>query len=163
MTGASTIVTMTIRVPRERFFYWLLSVDLSKIMHRYAILPGVVTTRNQTGPMHEVGASRQIVFTDGSTAVEEIIASDPPRMLDYRVVQLTSPFRHLVREGRPQIIYREVSEGVTEMEWRYTFYGHNWAATLLLKPLVWTFWRGFLRSTLVRAKALAEAEAQSAS
>ncbi|MBN1400660.1 MAG: SRPBCC family protein [Anaerolineae bacterium] len=159
MASVSTTVATTIRAPRAWFFYWFLSVDLSRIMHRYAMLPGVAATRNQTGPMHQVGARRDIVFSDGTTAVEEVTSSDPPRSVAYRVGGLTSAFRHLVREGRGQITFGDGPAEATSVEWRYTFYGRNWAASLLLVPLVSIFWRGFLQATLSRAKSLAEAEA----
>jgi hypothetical protein len=163
MKNASTTVVTTIHAPRDWFFYWFMSVDLAKIMHRYAILPGVVATRKQTGPMHQAGVTREILFSDGTTAVEEITSSDPPRIVNYRVGQLTSMFRHLVKEGQAQITFHDESAGATTVEWRYTFYGHNWAASLLLLPLVSLFWRGFLQSTLSRARHLAEAEAPSPS
>jgi len=161
MNGASTTVVTTVHAPREWFFYWFLSVDLPKIMHRYGILPSVVSTRDQTGPMYQAGSTRVIQFSDGSTAVEEITSCDPPSRVIYRVGQVTSMFRHLVREGRAQITFLQSPTGGTSVEWRYTFYGHNWAATLLLRPLVSTLWRGFLQSTLSRAKQLAEPVAPS--
>jgi len=163
MKTASTTVVTTIRAPRDWFFYWFVSVDLSKIMHPYAILPAVVATRDQTGPMHQAGSSRVIQFSDGSRAVEEIISCDPPSRVDYRVGQLTSMFRYLVKEGRAQIRFDPSPTGGTAVEWQYTFYGRNWVAALLLKPLVSVFWKGFLRSALLRARQLAEAEAPSQS
>jgi len=159
MESVSTTAVTTVHAPRDWFFYWFMSADLAKIMHRYAILPGVVATRKQTGPMHQVGVTREIVFSDGTTAVEEITSSEPPEVVNYRVGQLTSMFRHLVKEGRAQLAFRAEAPGTTTVEWRYTFYGHNWAASLLLLPLVPLFWRGFLQSTLSRARYLAEAEA----
>jgi hypothetical protein len=155
---ASTSVAVNVRVPRERFFYWFLSADLPKIMQAYAILPGVASTRNQTGPMHQVGVSRQILFVDGTSAVEEITGSDPPRSLDYRVHTLTSPFHYLVRDGTARIVFSASAPQETTVEWRYTFQGHNWLAALILRPLVSFFWRGFLRATFLRAKQLAEAD-----
>lgn len=159
MGSASTTVISTIRVPRDWFFFWFLSVDVPKIMHGYAILPGVVATRNQTGPIYEPGNSRELLFSDGSSAFEEILSSEPPKSLDYRVSRITSIFRHLVRDGRARITFDPSPAGGTVVQWHYTFYGHNWAASLLLKPMVAVFWSGFLRSTLARARDLAEAEA----
>lgn len=163
MHSASTTVVTTIRAPRDWFFYWFTSVDLAKIMHRYVFLPGVVATRKETGPMHQAGVTREILFSDGTSAVEEITSSDPPSSVNYRVSQLTSMFRVLVKEGRAQITFHEESASATTVEWSYTFYGHSWAASLLLQPLVSLFWRGFLQSTLSRARHLAEAEAPSIS
>jgi len=161
--GASTTAVITIAVPRDWFFWWFLSVDLSKIMHRYGVLPSVVATRGQTGPMHVAGSSRVIQFSDGSTAVEEVTSCDPPRKVIYRVRELTSMFRHLVTEGRGEITFQESPTGGTAVEWRYTFAGRNLAATLLLRPLVSSIWRGYMRSALSRAKHLAEAEVPSRS
>ena len=161
MEGPSTTVVITIRAPRDWFFGWFLAVGLSKIMRRYGLLPSVVATRDQTGPMHVAGSSRVIQFSDGSTAFEQVTSCDPPREVIYRVGQLTSMFRYLVREARGQIAFRERPTGGTDVEWRYTFAGCSSAATLLLRPLVSTMWRGYMRRALSRAKHLAEAEAPS--
>ena len=161
MKGVSTSVIEQVDVPREQFFYWFLSVSLDKIMHSYTILPGVSSVRNQTGPMHQAGASREIVFTDGSTAVEKILSSDPPAVINYTVYNLTSIFRFLVRDGEAQIIFRELSPDETAVDWRYTYFGHNWLAELILRILIPLFWRGFMRATLSRAKLLAEVELSS--
>ncbi len=158
MNGASTRVDSTINIPRERFFYWFLSVDPPKIFHRYAILPGIVESRNQTGPMHLPGSNRQFVFSDGTSANEEIISSNPPESVHYRVYNLTSMFRHLVREGNASFTFSELPSGGTHIEWRYTFTGHNWLAELILQPLVSTLWRGFMQSALTRAKKLSMKE-----
>jgi len=156
--GASAIVVSSVKVPRSRFFYWFLSVDLHKIMHRYAILPAVIATSDQTGPMDKAGSKRVIRFSDGSSAVEQILESDPPNRIVYRVGELTSLFRYLVKEGRAQILFHQTAPRETTVEWRYIFYGRNWLASLLLKPLVSILWRGFMRSALLRARRLAEHE-----
>jgi hypothetical protein len=158
MKGASTIVTTTIDASRERVFYWFSSADPSRFEHRYGIMPGVVGIRNQTGPMHEPRSTREVLLSDGSTAFEEIESSDPPKSVRYRVSKLTSAFRYLVREGNAQISFRELPSGGTLVEWRYTFIGHNWLASLILQPLVRLFWRGFMNSALSRARRLAEVE-----
>lgn len=158
MKGASTVVTATVNAPRALFYYWFLSVDPAKILRRYAILPSIAAARNQTGPLYLPGTTREFLFSDGTTAFEEILGSDPPSRVDYRVGRLTSMFRHLIREGRAQITFREQPQGGTHVEWRYTFYGRNRAASLLLRPMVAVLWRGFIRAALLRAKRLAESE-----
>ncbi len=158
MKGVSTSVDTRTTIPRERFFYWFLSADPSKIFHRYAILPGIVESRNQTGPMHVAGSSRQFIFSDGTSANEEIVSSDPPKVFHYRIFNLTSMFRYLVREGNASFTFTNVPSGGTHIEWRYTFTGHNWLAELILQPLVSTLWRGYMRSALERAKNLSQIE-----
>jgi hypothetical protein len=159
MNSASTTVVTTIRAPRDWFFYWFTSIDLPRIMHRYLLLPAVTAISDQTGPMDRVGSKRVIQFSDGSTAIEEITRSDPPNKIHYRVGELTSMFRHLVKEGRANITFHQNRPSETTVEWQYTFYGHNWFATLLLQPLISIFWKGFMRSALIRAQQLAEQEA----
>ncbi len=159
MHTASTRASTRVRASRGWFFTWFLSTDLAKIMHGYSILPGVVATRDQTGPMYETGTTREILFSDGTSAMEEIINSHPPCLLDYRVTRITSPFRRLIREGRAQLTFKELPGDMTSVEWDYTFYAHNWAASLLLRPLMALLCRGFLERTLARARDLAEEEA----
>jgi hypothetical protein len=161
--GVSTSTAVNVHMPREQFFYWFLSVDLPSIMHGYAVLPGVASTRGQTGPMHQVGATRQIVFVDGTSAIEEITHSDAPRSLNYRVHSLTSAFRILVRDGEARLTFKQPSPGETAIEWHYTFHGHSRLGEFVLRPLVALFWRGFMRGTLTRAKRQAEAQWDSSS
>jgi hypothetical protein len=156
MNGASTTVSTTINIPRDQFFYWFLSVDPPKFLHRYAILPAVVEARNQTGPMYVPGSTREFVFSDGTTASEEIVGSDPPKSVHYRIFNLTSIFRYLVREGNASFDFDELQSGGTQIEWRYTFTGHNWLANLILQPLVSILWRGFMQSALSRAKQISK-------
>ncbi len=155
MKGVSTNVEITVNIPRERFFYWFMSVDPSKFFGKYAILPGIVESKDQTGPMHLPGSSRQFIFSDGTSAYEQIVSSNPPKNIQYRVFNLTSMFRHLVREGNASFTFTELPSGGTHIEWRYTFTGHNWLAELILQPLVPILWRGYLRSALEQAKTLA--------
>lgn len=155
MKDISTNVEITVNIPRERFFYWFISVDPSKVFGNYAILPGIVESRNQTGPMHFPGSSRQFIFSDGTSAYEQIVSSNPPKYLQYRVFNLTSMFRHLVREGNASFTFTELPSGGTHIEWRYTFTGHNWLAEQILRLLVPTLWRGYLGSVLEQAKTLA--------
>ena len=70
----------------------------------------------------------------------------------------SSMFRYLVREGHASFTFSELPSGGTHIKWHYTFTGHNWLAELILKPLVPTLWKGFMRQALENAKALSEEE-----
>ena len=125
---------------------------------KYGIIPGIVESRNQTGPMHITGSSRQLIFSDGTSAFEEIVSSNPLDDLHYRVFNLTSMFRHLVREGNASFTFSDLSSGGTHLKWQYAFTGHNWLTEQIIKILMPTLWRGYLRSALERAKALSQKE-----
>lgn len=163
MDPVSTKVSAEIEVPRDWFFYWFTSIDLSKVMHRYGPLSGVVGIRDQTGPMHVPGSSRVLLLSDGTTAIEQVTSCDPPKEVEYRLYQLTSFFRYLVAEARGEIGFGETRNGGTSVEWRYSFFGRNLAATLVLQMLIPLLWNGFMQAALTRSKHLAEAEARNLS
>jgi hypothetical protein len=160
MKPASTKVSVEIAVSRDRFFYWFMSADLPRIMPAYGLIPGVVGVKDQTGPMHIPGSRRVLLLSDGNTAVEETTSSDPPRGLKYRLHELTNVFRHLVAEAQGELLFREVGDAATRVEWRYSFFGRNSAATLVLKPLISLQYAGFMKSALTRAGRLAEEESR---
>jgi hypothetical protein len=156
MNIASTKVSVTIRRDRERFFYWFMAIDPPKFLHSYLIIPGVVEVRNQSDPMQIPGSVRELVLSDGTSTIEEILTSDPPKSIHYRITDLTNIFRYLVKEGKASFTFTELNSGETQIDWQYAFIGHSPIAALILKPLVSTFWRGYMQSALTRAIQLAE-------
>ena len=163
MEPVSTRVSAEIVVPRDSFFYWFTSMDLSAVMHRYGPIPGVVGVEDQTGPMHVPGSSRVLLLSDGTTAMEQVTGCDPPKEVNYRLDQLTGVFRYLVVEAAGQIWFGEPQKDSTRVEWQYSFFGRSWAARVVLKILIPLFWRGFMQAALARSKRLAEAQARSPS
>jgi hypothetical protein len=61
-----------------------------------------------------------------------------------------------VKDGKASFTFNELTPGETQIDWQYAFIAHNLIAALILKPLVSTFWRGYMRSALTKAKQLAE-------
>jgi len=159
MEPVSTKVSIDIKTPLEWFFYWFTSMDISRVMHRYWLLPGVTGTKDQTGPMHLAGSSRVLLLSDGTTTNEEIISSNPPNEVIYQILGIENSFRYLVSKAKGELRFREVKAGITNVEWRYSYYGLNRVSTFVLKILIPIFWRGFMRSALNRTKRIAEEEA----
>jgi hypothetical protein len=158
MNITSTKASVTIERDRERFFYWFMSINPPDFLHSYIIIPGVVEVRNQSGPMHIPGSARELVLSDGTSTREEILTSDPPKSIHYRITDLTNIFRYLVKEGKASFAFTELTTGETQIDWQYAFVGHNSIAAIILKPLVSTFWRGFMQSALTKVKQLAEGD-----
>jgi hypothetical protein len=161
MDAVSTIVSVEVAAPRDWFFYWFLSVDLTKIMPRHGLIPGIVGVEDQTGPMHVPGSSRRLRLTDGTTAIEQTTSCEPPREVQYRLYELTNLFRHLVAEAHAEIRFGEIQEDRTRVEWQYTFFGRNLVSILVLKLLIPFQYKGFMQSALDRSKRLVEEEARS--
>jgi len=158
MNIASTKASVTIGRDRDQFFFWFMSIDPPLFLHRYLIIPGVVGVRNQSGPMHIPGSARELVLSDGTSTREEILTSDPPKSIHYRITDLTNIFRYLVHEGKADFSFTELTTGETQVDWQYAFIGHNSIAALILKPLVSFFWRGYMQSALTKVKQLAEGD-----
>lgn len=156
MNAVSAKASVTIGRDREQFFYWFMSIDPPLFLHSYLIIPGVVEVRNQSGPMHIPGSERELVLSDGTSTIEKILTSDPPNSIHYRITDLTNIFKYLVKEGKANFAFTEPASGVTHIEWHYAFIGHNPIAALILKPLVSTFWRGYMQSALTRVRKLAD-------
>jgi hypothetical protein len=132
-------------------------------MHRYGPIPGVVGIEDQTGPMHVPGSSRVLRLSDGTTAIEQVTSCDRPKEVKYRLYQLTGFFRYLVAEAQGEIWFSEMRNVDTKVEWRYSFFGRNSVAALVLKILIPLLWKGFMQAALTRSKRLAEAQARNLS
>jgi hypothetical protein len=158
MNAASTTASITVNSDKEEFFYWLMSVDPPKFLRRYFMIPGVVEVRNQSGPMHIPGSTREFILSDGTSTLEEVLASDPPHSIHYRITDLTNMFGYLVKEGNASFTFAGLPSGGTRADWHYAFTGRNPVAALMLKALVSTLWKGHMRTALARVKLLAEKE-----
>jgi hypothetical protein len=158
MDRASTTVSITIKRDRERFFNWFMSIDPPRFLHGYLIIPGVVEVRNQSGPMQIPGSARELVLSDGTSTIEEVLNTDPPKSIHYRITDLTNMFRHLVKEGNASFTFTELPAGETQIDWQYAFIGKNLITVLILRLLVSTLWKGFMQSALTKVKQLAEGD-----
>jgi hypothetical protein len=94
---------------------------------------------------------------DGSTVLEQVTGFQRPHHFDYQVWAFTNPIiRRLADRARGEWTFRE-EDGITHIEWTYTFYTDNGWARLPLSAIVKLFWRGYMDVCLDNTRVLLEA------
>lgn len=151
--GASTSVEITVDVPREKAFERCLPLDPRHIVHRYRGMPAVVDITEQTGPWNEVGPTRRLHLSDGSTVTEELTRVEPPNVFGYRIFGCSGPVGALASGAEAQWRFSDAGKG-THIAWTYTFLPRNALARALLSPVVSLLWRGSMAAALERTKAI---------
>src|SRR5690606_27259044 len=118
-------------------FDFVVAADvLPKVLTGYGPLPAVIGTSNQTGPWDQPGSSRTVHLQDGSTVLEQVTGFQRPHHFDYQVWAFTNPIiRRLADRARGEWTFRE-EDGITHIEWTYTFYTDNGWARLPLSAIV---------------------------
>jgi Polyketide cyclase / dehydrase and lipid transport len=140
----ATTASRHIDEPRDELFARFIPIKLEDILHRYGPVPAVTGTSDQTGPWDVVGSRRAVHLADGSTAQERVTLCEAPDRFGYTVSGFTNPIRFLAREARGVWVFAEDGE----VRWTYTFAARSPAHALLLAPVVWLLWRGFMRRAL---------------
>jgi hypothetical protein len=151
-SAAATVITM-VEASREKTFLHIVPIDLTSIFTGYGPLPSVTQTLNQTGPWDAAGRTRNVVFSDGSSARETLTSYDYPKRFAYRITEFTGVLRLLASEARGEWWFENVpGRSATSVRWRYEFISRS----AILKPLVSLFtrslWRGYMAKALRLSK-----------
>lgn len=128
----------------ERLFDSVVAEDvLPKVLHRWGPIPGVVGTRDLTGPWTTPGSERTVVLEDGSTARERLVLWERPRRFEYLVDRFTSPLGRFVDHATGAW---EFTDHGTEssFRWTYAFDARNRAARFPLQLVVRTAWARYM-------------------
>lgn len=120
-THITQIVTRTIDTPIDDFYTWFSNASLEDILPGSPMVPRVTGTELIAGTWGEVGAKRKVLLADGSTALEQIIANDPPKYFSYKVWSTGGLGQRLIRYIRGEFFLKPTSDGKTHIEWRYSF------------------------------------------
>ena len=109
-------------------------------------LPAVRRVSDQTGPFTEVGSSRMLHLSDGSSVTETVVEIDTPRFHSYRLTGFTKLFGNLVDHAVAEWSF--VPEGAaTRIRWTYTFVGkmgRGWIVRLIVR----LFWGRYMVKVL---------------
>lgn len=147
----SAAVETVVQGGLEAVFDFLTAEDvLPKVLPGYGVLPGVVGTRDLTGPWDTPGSTRTVLLADGSNAREEVLAFERPRCFRYRIDRFSFALRHFATHGEGQFRFEEVVPGRTRVKWQYTFHAKNAPSALLLNLLVKTQWIAYMRVCMAR-------------
>ncbi len=155
--SAAATVIATVEASRETTFLHIVPIALTSIFTGYGPLPSVTQTLNQTGPWDAAGRTRNVVFSDGSSARETLTSYEYPKRFAYRITEFTGVLRLLASEARGEWWFEDVpGRAATSVRWRYEFISRS----ALLKPLISLFtrtlWRGYMAKALRLSKAQVE-------
>ncbi len=127
-----------------------LALEPVRIVQARGLIPGVKSLAGQTGAWSAAGQTRRLTLTDGSTAVETLIAleSDGYR---YRISDFSGLFNLIVKEANARFSVAPHGEG-SLLTWTYEFMPKGGLAAAILSFLVDSQWNGFMDAALERLK-----------
>ena len=142
--SSSHTVSRQAGVGIERLFDTVVAEDvLPKVLRRWGPIPGVVGTRELTGPWTTPGSERTVVLEDGSTARERLVLWERPHRFEYVVDRFTSPLGRFVDRATGAWQFAEHGTG-SSFRWTYTFHARNLAASIPLRLMVRSAWARYM-------------------
>lgn len=127
-----TKIIMTINVPINSAFNYIVPVKLSHIFKRYKNLPAIIKT-NETEKWNKSGLTRTVFFEDGSTSSETLLTVVPHSSFTYKIDNFTSQLRFLAKRVEGNWVFTDLGNGQTKIEWTYTIIPKNFITRGLIK------------------------------
>lgn len=121
--------------PPQKVFDYLLHAPLEDWLHGYGQVPTVTATNNLTPKWGYVGARRRVVFGDGGTALEELVASDAGKGFRYVVWNFTNDTGKAAAYAVGEFTLTPSATG-THLRWTYKFRSRGFPYTWFLAPVV---------------------------
>jgi hypothetical protein len=118
-TVAVTVQTRAAASPQHAFTVNV-PIDLSLVFKGWGPFPAVPGVKNQTGAWDHVGASRNPVLSDGTTANETLTEYTAGHSFAYEVTGFTNILGKLVEGVRGEWTFTPDGEG-TVIRWTYEF------------------------------------------
>lgn len=117
----STTVERDVAIPIDVFRHWFErtgSPRLGTYLQPTASFPGVTQTEAVRGAWHHEGARRRVVFSDGSSALEEVVAQRGPALYQYQTWNVTYPLGRYISYAVGEFALSPTSAG-TRIRWTY--------------------------------------------
>jgi hypothetical protein len=152
-TVAVTVQTRTAATP-EHAFKVNVPIDLSLVFKGWGPFPAVRGVENQTGPWDHVGASRNPLLSDDTTAHETLTEYTVGHSFAYEVTGFTNILGRLV-EGVPgEWTFTPDGQG-TVIRWTYEFKPRRGRYLLVRRGLA-PLWRHYMQAGVEAAAKLCE-------
>ncbi|QZY29591.1 SRPBCC family protein [Nocardioides coralli] len=137
----------TVPLPPEQVAHRVLTAPLEAVIRRrYAAIAPVRETRDGPAEWGEVGQSRRIVLTDGSTVLETLTQVDPPHAFGYDLTEVTGPMAPIAERVEGRWSFEPVGTGC-RVTWAWTIHPAGRMGALAT-PLVGLMFRGYARRVL---------------
>jgi hypothetical protein len=152
-TVAVTVQTRAAASPQHAFKVNV-PINLSLVLKGWGPFPAVRGVENQTGAWDHVGASRNPVLSDGTTANETLTEYTDGHSFAYEVTSFTNILERLVEGVRGEWTFTPDGER-TVIHWTYEFKprrGRYFLVRLGLAPL----WRHYMQAGIEAAAKVCE-------
>jgi len=146
-----TKIIMTINVPIDSAFNYIVPVDLSHIFKRYKSIPGITNT-SITEDWKKPGLVRTVYFEDGSSSKESLLTVVPNSSFSYKNEEFTSQLRFLAKRIEGNWIFTDLGNGQTKIEWTYKVVPKNFIARALVNIMLMKDIKGLLNNALIILK-----------
>ncbi|RZS37704.1 polyketide cyclase/dehydrase/lipid transport protein [Herbihabitans rhizosphaerae] len=147
----------SVRADQSRAFDTVVAEDvLPKVLHRFLLIPSVIGTEGNTGPWDVPGSRRRVLFSDGTSAREEVREWVENTRFAYRVDQFDAVLGRLVTHATGEWDFTGAPGG-SAFNWTYTFHARHWLLSPLVHLFTHTLWRGYMSRCADRCARLAEA------
>ena len=146
-----TKIIMTINVPIETTFNYIVPVDLSHIFKRYKSISGITNTSIIEG-WTKPGLVRTVYFEDGSTSKESLLTVVPYSSFSYKIEDFTSQLRFLAKRIEGDWIFTDLGNGQTKIEWTYKVVPKYFIARGLVNIILMKDINGLLNNALIILK-----------
>jgi hypothetical protein len=147
-TVAVTVQTRAAASPQHAFTVNV-PIDLSLVFKGWGPFPAVRGVKNQTGAWDHVGASRNPVLSDGTTANETLTEYTAGHSFAYEVTGFTNILGKLVEGVRGEWTFTPDGEG-TVIRWTYEFKPRLGCYFLVRRGLA-PLWRHYMRAGIEAA------------
>lgn len=156
----SVTAEVTLGISRDELAAWFEREGAKAWSESRAATPaiaGVVRTEVLTGAFTEIGDRRRIVYSDGNTAVEELVARGPETIARYEVWNDTRSIARYWRYATGELVL--VPRGAeTQVRWTCRFRPKAWPDGYLIGDHVHRDYRAFMQASLERVASRATAE-----
>jgi hypothetical protein len=144
MASASHTVSRELSVSSATTFDVVVAEDvLPKVLRRWGPIPGVLGTRDLTGPWDTPGSERTVMLGDGNTARERVLVWERPWRFEYRVDKITAPLGRLVDHAIGSWVFADTARG-SRFDWTYSFRARGQVSAALLIALAHTAWARYM-------------------
>lgn len=142
--------------PLEEAFHSVIFFDVPSIIQDHGPLPGAARVEPIKGTWREIGDSRRIILTNGSSVHEEIIKYDLNKHAAFRLSEYAAPLKQLVSQGSSVWDFEDLGDGKTRVQWTYSYIPRSAFTKPLVVLLMKTLWPGYMKAALARLKPVVE-------
>jgi hypothetical protein len=141
-------------IPPSRAFEIITPIDLSLVFKGWGPFPAVRGVNNQSGEWDDVGASRNPVLSDGSTATERLTEYTAGHSFGYELTGFTNVLRRLIHGVRGEWTFTPDGDG-TVIRWTYEFKPLRGRYVLVRRGLA-PLWLRYMQAGVEAAARVAE-------